>query len=215
MTPRSNADWIRALSEPGTDQTAALADLRTYLRRAALFTLHRRRGSLGHIGGPQIEQIAEECAQEALFSLVQHLKDFRGDSRFTTWAYTFAVHGALIAARRERWKHVPLDTVVDSPLELPASTDDRRSTSPQHHALQVEALAAIREGIERLTAKQRQVLKALVFDEVPLDELARHWSTNRNALYKLLHDARRKLRADLKSRGFDVQELLYQFGAER
>ncbi len=215
MTPRSNADWIRALSEPGTEQAAALADLRTYLLRAALFTLLRHRGSSHHMGRSQIEQIAEESTQEALVSLLQHLKDFRGDSRFTTWAYTFAVHGALIAARHERWKHVSLDAVVDSPLALPASTDDRRSTSPQHHALQAEALAAIREGIGRLTVKQQQVLKALVFDEVPLDELARHWSTNRNALYKLLHDARRKLRADLRARGFDVRELLDQFGAGR
>ena len=215
MTPRSNADWIRALSEPGADQAAALADLRTYLLRAALFTLHRHRGSSHHIGRSQTEQIAEESTQEALVSLLQHLKDFRGDSLFTTWAYTFAVHSALMAARRERWKDVSLDTVVGSPLTLPASTDDRRAIDPQRRALQVEALAAISEGIARLTVKQRQVLKALVFDEVPLDELARHWSTNRNALYKLLHDARRGLRAHLRAQGFDVQELLGQFAAGR
>jgi RNA polymerase sigma-70 factor (ECF subfamily) len=207
MKPRTNTEWINTLSGSGSDQAAALADLRTYLLRAALFTLHRHRGRLEHLGARQVEQLAEEAAQEALVSLLQHLKDFRGDSRFTTWAYTFAVNTALVAARRERWKHVPLDTVVDSPLALPGD--------PQHHALQSEALSVIRECIEQLTVKQRQALKALVFEEVPLDELARHWATNRNALYKLLHDARRKLRAHLQGRGFEIQELLDRFGAQR
>lgn len=209
MKSRTNPEWVNALAESSPDQAAALADLRAHLLRAALFALGRVR----HLGRTQIEQLAEDCAQEALVAVLRHLKDFRGDSRFTTWAYTFAVHTALIAARRERWKHVPLDTVVDGPLSLPV--DDNACPDPQRRALQSEALAAIREGLEQLTVKQRQIVKALVFEDVPLDELARHWSTNRNALYKLLHDARRKLRAHLEALGFDVRELLDRFGAER
>ncbi len=210
---RSTAEWIEALTGVGEVQEAALADLRRYLLRAALFTLRRARPQAGHLGAGALGQLAEDCAQEALTAVIQRLNQFRGDSQFTTWAYTFAVNMALVTIRRERWRHVPLDGIVDGRKSLTsASGDDAGSPDPQRHALQAEAIAAIRDGIEQhLTLKQQQVVRALVFEQVPLDELARHWDSNRNALYKLLHDARRRLKAHLAARGFGVREILDLF----
>ena len=210
MKRRSNAEWIAALGSAGSDQAAALADLRTYLLRAALFALHRARHHVGHLGPGVLSQLAEDCAQEAMTAVIQRLAEFRGESQFTTWAYTFAVNIALVAARRERWTRVPLDHVLDGSAS-PASTGGDEA-DPQTRALQAEAIAVLREGIERhLTERQQQALRAVVFEQVPLDEVARHWGSNRNALYKLLHDARRRLRSHLLARGLDVKEILDLF----
>jgi RNA polymerase sigma-70 factor (ECF subfamily) len=107
-----------------------------------------------------------------------------------------------------------LDRLLDSPdlVERFGSFRDP-SSDPQRRALQGEILAAIRQGIEiHLTKRQREALTAIVFEEVPLDELARHWRSNRNALYKLLHDGRRKLKAYLTERGFDAKDVIDVFG---
>lgn len=217
MKRRSNAEWLAALEAGGSDQAAALADLRTYLLRAALFTLQRSRHYVGHLGPSALGALAEDCAQESVTAILQRLAGFRGESRFTTWAYTFAVNIALVAARRERWASIPLDRILDG-SESPASmTADRNdSPDPERRTLQMEAIAAIREGVEQhLTGKQQQLLRAVVFEQVPLDEVVRHWGSNRNALYKLLHDARRKLKGYLVGRGFDVKEILDLFAPGR
>lgn len=172
---RSNAEWIAVLHSSGADQAAALAELRAYLLRAALFTLKRARHQTSHLGWGELSQLAEDCAQEAMTAVLQRLAHFRGDSRFTTWAYTFAVNIALVASRRERWARVPLERVLDG-SESPAAApgDEGASPDPERHALRAEAIAAIREGIEQhLTAKQQQALRAVVFEQIPLDEMAR------------------------------------------
>jgi len=214
MTRRTNAEWLAAL-RGGAGEDGALADLRTYVLRASLFTLQRARHHVSHLGAGALEQLAEDCAQESMTAILQRLDTFRGESRFTTWAYTFAVNIALVAARRERWASVPLDRILDG-SEAPFSTtgDHGDALDPERRALLMEAVAAIRDGIERhLTVKQQQLLRAVVFEQVPLDEVVRHWGSNRNALYKLLHDARRKLRSHLVARGFDVEEMLDLFAA--
>ena len=214
MTRRSNEEWIRALGGSGEDQAAALAELRTYLLRAALYSLQRARHQVAHLGASALPQLAEDCAQEALTAVLQRLGTFRGDSHFTTWAYTFAVNIALMAARRERWASVPLDPILDGSHSPSAAGATLEQPTPESRALQAEAIAAIREGIERhLTVKQQQVLRAVVFEQVPLDEVVRHLGSNRNALYKLLHDARRKLKSHLVARGFDVEEILDLFAS--
>jgi len=215
MRRRSNAEWMAALEGEGDEQAVALTDLRTYLLRAALFTLQRALHYVGHLQSSVLGELAEDCAQEALTAILQHLHDFRGESQFTTWAYAFAVNTALVAARRERWAPVPLDRILEGsePLPWPAR-DEGGPSGPERRALQAEMMAAIRDGIEHhLTPKQQQVLRALVFEEVPLDEVVRHWGSNRNAIYKLLHDARRKLKTHLVARGFDVKEILAHFAA--
>jgi len=207
---RTNAEWLAAL-HGGVGQDAALAELRTYVLRAALFTLQRGRHHVGHLGSAALAQLAEDCAQESMTAILQRLDTFRGESHFTTWAYTFAVNTALMAARRERWGSVPLEHILDGTETPSVAAGDHRAIDPEQQALQTEAVAAIREGIEQLTAKQQQLLRAVVFEQVPLDEVVRRWGSNRNALYKLLHDARRKLKSHLLARGFDVDEIFDLF----
>jgi len=214
MTPRTNAEWLTALKSDGEAQAAALSDLRPYLLRVARYALHGRRHTLQHLAGTDVEQLAEDCAQDALSAILAHLEAFRGESRFTTWAYTFAVNAALMAARRERWGRISLTPLLDNSdlVERMAAASDL-SSDPHRRAVQREIVATLQDGIEtHLTKRQRQALTAVVFDEIPLDELARHWGTNRNALYKLLHDARRKLKAYLRERGVDPKGMLDVFG---
>jgi len=211
MRQRSNAEWIDALNG-GAEQGAALADLRRYLLRGALFTLRRALRYTGHLESSTVAQIAEDCAQESLTTILRVLPDFRGDSRFTTWAYAFAVNTALTAARRERRAPVALDEILEGNESLASPAGDDRSPDPERRALQTEMMTAIRDGIEQhLTRKQQEALRALVFEEVPLDELVRRWGSSRNAVYKLVHDARRKLKAHLAGRGFDVKQIFDLF----
>ena len=215
VTRRSNEEWLSALGGGGDEQAAALVELRTYLLRAALYALQRARHLVGHLGPSALAQLAEDCAQEALTAVLQRLGTFRGDSHFTTWAYTFAVNIALTAARRERWSAVDLDAIHEGGAS--ASSDaghEGHFPDPERRAMQMEMMAAIRDGIDRhLTIKQREALRAVVLEGVPLDEVVRRWGSSRNAVYKLVHDARRKLRAHLTARGFDVEEILDLYAA--
>lgn len=210
---RSNAEWLSALRSSGAEQADAISDLRAYVLRAATHALRRRGGA----ASTDVNQLAEDCAQNAVLAILQHLDDFRGASRFTTWVYSFAINTALVAARREGWKRVPLDEVIDNPhLDEWTDAQGRAPADPHRSTLQRETLAVIRDAIDhRLSGRQRQALKAIVFEGVPLDEVARHWGSNRNAVYKLLHDARRKLKAHLQDRGFGVKETLDLFSGDR
>ncbi len=216
MNARTNAEWLVALKADGAPQTAALSDLRAYLLRASRYALSRNRNAR-HLAPTDMNELAEDSAQDALSALVEHLHEFRGESRFTTWAYKFAINAALVAARRERWGRVPLDRLLDQP-DLIGRLGSAGATpfDPQRRALQGEMLTALRDAIEaHLTPRQRQALTAVVIEGVPLDELARLWGSNRNALYKLLHDARRKLKAHLCTRGFEAREMLDVFSDDR
>lgn len=212
--PRSNAAWQRDLAGQGDEQAAAIGELRALLRRAALYTLSRSGIHGASLGSSQVEAIAEECAQEALLAILDRLGDFRAESKFTTWAYKFAVNIALTAARRERWKTVSLDQMLDeneAPVWLPGG--DPALQSPEKRSQQGEVWALVQQVMDaELTPRQRQVLRAMVFEDVPLDEVVRHLGSNRNAVYKLVHDARRKLKAGLEARGYSVADILDLFG---
>src|SRR5512147_2558698 len=111
---RMNQEWLRDLNDSGVSQEAAIADLRNILLRAALFFFSRNLGDFAGLSRDEILQRAEDCAQDALIAVMHHLLDFRGDSKFSTWAYKFAINIALMAARRERWKGVSLDELAVS-----------------------------------------------------------------------------------------------------
>jgi len=215
VSPRTNAEWLRDLTASGDVQTVALKELRAYLVRAARFALRRSRLGQDRPGG--IEQLAEDCAQDALLAVLKRLDDFRGESRFTTWAYKFAVNSALVAARREGWRHVSLDALLEGPAVRAAFVvAESDGDEPERAARRAEAWAVVQHVIEHeLTDRQRQAMKALILDEVPLDELVRHWDSNRNAVYKLLHDARRRLRAEVMARGLEPKDVLTLFAAQR
>lgn len=216
MRVRSNEDWLRDLQASGEEQAVALEDLRLYLRRAAFYSLSQHAYALAPLTWAQIQQLAEDCAQEALLAILKQLPGFRGDSRFTTWAYKFAINIALVTVRRESWTQLSLDQLgSEDGWSQEPQLDGRAESDPAHAALHDEVWEAVRDVIAReLTDRQRQVLKAIVFDEVPIDEVARQLDSNRNAIYKLLHDTRRKLKAHLLARGLNVAEVLALFDAE-
>ena len=212
---RTNEEWLHDLNASGEMQEAAILDLRDLLLRATLYFFNRNQSDFRDMHRDEILQRAEDCAQEALIAVMRRLSDFRGDSKFTTWAYKFAINIALMTARRERWKGVSLDqpTFAEDGTAFETFLSDKSSEqAPDRSVVQDEISTALREGIERdLTEKQRQVLMLIVFHEVPMDEVVQRLGTNRNSIYKLLHDARRKLKNSLQARGFEVSEMLSLF----
>jgi RNA polymerase sigma-70 factor (ECF subfamily) len=217
-TTRTNQEWLHDLNASGATQEAAIDDLRDLLLRAALYFFSRNLGDFRGMDRDEITQRAEDCAQDALMAVMDHLADFRGDSKFTTWAYKFAINMAMMAARRERWKEISLDELAsDESHFFEWILQDRSDGSaPEQSAMQAEIQKLIREIVEvDLTENQRRVLVMMVFNEVPMDEVVRHLNTNRNAVYKMLHDARRKIKSGLQSRGFEIGETLAWFGTSR
>jgi RNA polymerase sigma-70 factor, ECF subfamily len=210
---RTNEEWLYALNSSGELQEIAIRDLRDLLLRATLYFFNRNLGDFDGRNRDKILQCAEDCAQEALIAVMNHLSDFRGDSKFTTWAYKFAINIALMTARRERWKGKALEELsfFDNKMLF-----EWAMATPDRSALQDEIRHILLAVIEQdLTEKQRQVLIMMVFNEVPIDVVVQRLGTNRNAIYKMLHDARRKLKSGLQARGFEIDELLALFRDSR
>jgi RNA polymerase sigma-70 factor (ECF subfamily) len=160
MKARTNTEWLVALKADGAPQTAALSDLRAYLLRASRYALSRHRNVL-RLAPSDLDQLAEDSAQDALSSLLEHLHEFRGESRFTTWAYKFAINAALVTARPSR------SAAGQGRAGRAPRKSERRPLDPHHRALQGEMLASLREAIEaHLTPRQRQALMAVVFEGV-------------------------------------------------
>jgi RNA polymerase sigma-70 factor (ECF subfamily) len=197
--PDDDSDaWVAALSVPGAAREAALARLYGLLLRAARFEVNRRRASLPHLRGDDFEDLSVQSADDALMAIMAKLGTFRGDSRFTTWAYKFALLEAAVKLRRRAWqgREVPLEP---ESWEVFAGGH----LSPHGRAEQGELLRELQVGIEReLSSHQREVLVALAINGVPIDVLAERLDTTRGALYKTLHDARKKLRAHVARKGF-------------
>ncbi len=216
---RTNQEWLSDLHASGVVQESAITELRSILLRASLFFFSRNQGDFEGLSRDEILQRAEDCAQDALIAVLQHLQDFRGDSKFSTWAYKFAINIALMAARHERWKGVSLDELADAgdnPFLEWVLRDKSEQAPPERSLEQGELRNVIQQVIQDdLTEKQRQVLKWMVFNEVPMDEIVRHWGVNRNAVYKLLHDARRKIKTGMQAHGFDMNESLALFENRR
>src|SRR5688500_5677724 len=194
--------WITALRGPAGPREQALAELHALLLRAASFELGRRRSQLAHLAGRDIEDLATQAADDALMAILAKLDTFRGASRFTTWAYKFALLEAGVKARRRAWhgREVMLGEEAWPAIAGP-------SPSAQRTMEVAELLGAIRDAVRRvLTARQREVFVALALNEVPIDVLAERLDTTRGALYKSLHDARRKLRETLAAEGYSLED---------
>ena len=214
---RSTEDWLKELNADGDQQVEAIADLREILLRASLYSLNRNLNDFANPNQNDVLQLAEDCAQEALMAVLAHLHEFRGESKFTTWAYKFAINMALVAARREWRKGVSLDQLQDQsePMEW-FSPEHQDLINPDHSLLRQEIYETIRETIRaELTEKQRQVLKWIVFDEVPMDVVVHQLRSNRNTVYKLLHDARLKLKRKLLMEGFGTDDALALFSINK
>ena len=189
--------WLRELRAGGPTEDAAVARLHALLLRAARFEVARRRPSLPHVRGDELEDIATEAADDALMSVLRRLDDFQGASRFTTWVYKFALLEAAVKLRKRAWqgREVPLEPESWSRFSS-------AGLEPDAEAEQTELLSTLQSAInDVLTPHQRRVLIAVALNGVPIDVLAERFETTRGALYKTLHDARRKLRDHLDERG--------------
>jgi RNA polymerase sigma-70 factor, ECF subfamily len=196
LDPESRG-WLDGLRAVGAEHDATVARLHALLLRGARFEVARRRPTLPHLRGNELEEIALEAADDALMSVLARLDDFRGASRFTTWAYKFALLEAAVKLRKRAWqgREVPLEP---ESWGLFASA----GLGPEAELEQSELLRTLQGGIaDSLTQHQRRVLVALALNGVPIDVLADRLGTTRGALYKTLHDARGKLRAHLEARG--------------
>lgn len=197
---RESERWLDALSGDGPERAAALSDLHALLLRAARHEVSRRRTMMPHLRGGDFDDIAHQSADDALVAVVRKLGDFRGESRFTTWAYKFALYEAAAKVRLRAWQARELPT---EPAQWPEP--DSVQASPQESAEQAELLEAVRAAIDEvLSGHQREVLVALAVNGVPIDVLAERLHTTRGALYKALHDARKKLRRRLAEQGLDI-----------
>jgi RNA polymerase sigma-70 factor (ECF subfamily) len=201
LDPESR-EWLRALRGTGAAYDAAVLRLHALLLRAARFEVARRRAGLPHLRGDELGDIALEAADDALMSVLARLDGFRGASRFTTWVYKFALLEAAVKLRRRAWqgREVPLEP--EGWALLPGA-----EPTPDAAAEGRELLAAVGQAIETvLTPHQRRVLVALALNGVPIDVLSERLGTTRGALYKTLHDARRKLRTHLAAAGLGPDE---------
>src|SRR5215207_10773178 len=188
--------WLADLRSTGSTQDTAVERLHELLLRAARFEVARRRPMLPNLRGNELDDIALEAADDAMMSVLARLDDFRGESRFTTWVYKFALYQAAAKLRRRSWqgREVPLGPESWRMFESEAA-------GPEEQLERSELLTALRNSIETaLTPRQRDVLVALALNGVPIDVLAERMETTRGALYKTLHDARRKLRTELGDR---------------
>src|SRR5216683_4011469 len=193
-----SAGWLRALTGVGPRREAALARLHEKLVRIARSEAARRAPRL-RITGPELDDLAYQSAADALMAITGKLGQFRGESRFTTWAYKFVIFEVSAKIGRHFWRHpaVPLD--AEDWDRLP----DRFGFDPALEAEWRDLLAALHRAVdEELTARQRAIFVAIVLNDVPLDTLVIHLSSSRNAIYKTLFDARRKLRSALVANGY-------------
>jgi RNA polymerase sigma-70 factor, ECF subfamily len=197
---RSNDQWLAALRGPRKDQ--ALADLRMILVRGLRAAL--RGGANG------AESLVEDFAQEALVKILANLDSFRGESRFTVWAQKVAVRTAFAEMRRRRWRDVSLDEASLQRNESVNMSVDSLA-EPEQVATQRTIMVEFRRFVdEELTDKQRRALLAAL-GGMHLEEVARRMGTNRNALYKLLHDARKRLKRRMVAEGLSPKEVLSAF----
>jgi RNA polymerase sigma-70 factor, ECF subfamily len=202
-TPLLRDPLLAGLRADGPRHEEAIRELHALLLRAARFEIGRRAAALAHVRAEDGDDLALQAADDAFVAVMSKLPEFRGESRFTTWAYKFALYEAAVRVRRRTWQH---REVVLEPDSWPAVGD--HADGPAARYENTELLAAIRVAIgAALTARQREVLVALTIQGIPIDVLADRLGSTRGALYKTLHDARRKLRSHLADAGHDLESV--------
>jgi RNA polymerase sigma-70 factor (ECF subfamily) len=209
MATRSNEAWLSDLRSEGERRSAALDDLRSVIQRGLPYALSRWLSPTQ----PQFESLVEEVTQETLLRVLDQLGTFEGRSQFTTWVHKIAVRIALTELRRKRWRDSSLDELTENEdIPPPQGLLADSQAGPDVTAERADMLARIRRVIEEeLTDRQRQALVLLGLQDMPMEDAARKLKTNRNALYKLLHDARLRLRTRLALEDISPHEVLAMF----
>jgi len=193
-----SAAWLRRLAAGGAEQQAAESDLHARLVRIALAEVRRRSASTP-VTGPELDDVAHQAAADAMLAVLAKLAQFRGESRFTTWAYRFVILEVSSKLGRHYWRHPRADLDEGQWEQLPG----RLGLDPERHAEAAGILAEVRRVVEdELTSHQRLVFTAIVVDGIPLDALAARLDLGRNAIYKVIFDARRKIRRALVAKGY-------------
>lgn len=203
----TNAEWIKLLTPPGDPE--AITELNRRLVKALQYSLS------GKVSESHLEALNEEIAQEAVIRILNNLSTFRGESQFLTWATKIAVRLAFSELRRNRWKDISIEDVLppdsDNDDFTPSFLADP-STTPEKAVEQNSLLAIVQRIIEEeLTPKQKEAILAILSGGMPLEEVAERMGSNRNALYKLIHDARIRLRDRLDKEGISIKEILGSF----
>ncbi len=190
--------WLRRLGAGGGEQQAAERELHARLVRIALAEVRRRSASTP-VSGPELDDVAHQAASDAMLAILAKLGGFRGESRFSTWAYRFVILEVSAKLGRHYWRNPPVALDAGQWERLP----DRLGIDPAGHAESAGILAEVRRVVDdELTAHQRRVFVAIVVDAIPLDALAAELSLPRNAIYKVIFDARRKIRRALAASGY-------------
>lgn len=216
MADRTNAEWIEALSSEGDALDGALSDLRAFLEKSASFYIRRRLSGSEGVAWDEMQSLAEDSSQEASLLILQKLDSFRGESRFLTWAASFAIRSAMTALRRKLWRNVSLDRVPDGWQEPASTAVPANGWSNPQMATQRLAIWDVITDVVRsdLTTRQREVLNLVIIRGVSTEEVEERLGMTPSALYKMTHDARRKLKAGLQKRGYSTGEILHAFAAE-
>jgi RNA polymerase sigma-70 factor (ECF subfamily) len=209
MNKRTNEEWVADLRAGGDRQARALEDLRAIILRGLPYAIAGRLDP----NSPESEALTEEVVQETLMRVLDNLHTFEGRSQFTTWAHKIAVRAALTELRRVRWREVPLPEMsMDDDMDTSYREMPDTQASPEDQVDRNDMMKRVnRILMEELTEKQRQALMAVAMQGFPLEEAARRMGTNRNALYKMMHDARLRLKKRLEKEGLTPQEVLAVF----
>lgn len=207
---RSNERWIEDLRADGPRQDTAVAELFTYLQRGLLAFMRQGRHGTLRRDPSDLHQSAQDFAQEALLKILERLDTFRGESRFLTWAMKIAIRTAISELRHAAYRGLSLDDLQErgAPLRLAAESPVQPAPlpDPEREAERREVLAALEQAIEtELSEKQRAAFLATNVEGIPGEVVARLMDSNANAIYKLVHDARKKLRSFLLERGFTFE----------
>lgn len=206
MPEYSNQEWLDALRS--ADNNEALAQLRDYLKRGLRYALSSR------VDANRLDALIEDSTQDALLRILDKMDTFRGESRFTTWATKVAVRLALTELRRKRWENVALEDLVpeDTGMDFTPAVLTDEEALPEQQTYQREVMRLVERLImTELTPRQRQVMMAILEGGMPIGEAADRLGTNPNALYKMLHDARQRLKNRLEEEGYSADELLEAF----
>lgn len=210
---RTNAEWIADLTTAGR-RPEALVDLRDYLARAAFVYLDRHREDLAYLDRGELRQMVEDFVQDALLQILDNLDTFEGRSKFTTWAYRFVINVAAAELRLHRWRTQSLEAVVGEgdEVSLLFFLSDQEAPDPETRAARREILELMQHVIEEeLSERQRFALVATKFRDMPVEEVARQLDTNPNNVYKLVYDARQKLKEGLEARHYSLTDVLAIF----
>lgn len=213
LTERTNEEWVLDL-QSAERQAEALDDLRARLQRSILYYLSQERSDLRDLALSEIEEMARDLAQDATLRVLDNLDAFRGESRFTTWANKIAIRVAISEMRRARYRDFSLETITadNDFVSATANLVGEAPPNPETAAERGDVMTILEEALRTaLTPRQYQALVAVALNNVPMDTVAEQLGTNRNALYKLIHDARRKLKAHLEEQGLSIDYLMGLF----